>query len=377
MSTSSWDVVVVGGGNAAFCAALAAREKVGQGARARARDRGRVGRQLALHRRADARGLQRRGRPQARDARPVARGDRAHGLRHLHRRAVPRRHGARHRIPLRPGPDRAAGQAQHGHRGVDALEGRALHRGLGPPGVQHRRQVQVLGRPHGRGGRRRPRARGFAHQCREEERHRDLVLGARDGPDRRRRGRAGRSRQTRGQDGGSARQERGARRRRLPGQSRMARALPRSGLGAREGPRHALQHRRRDPHGARHRRGAGRQLVGLPRGGLGTQRARIRRPRGGRPVPEALLSLGRVHQRPGQALRGRGRRLPQLHLRQVRPRDPGTARPVRLADLRRQGEAAAQGRIQDPAGDQAHGEHARRAVRKARGHRRQGRRWRN
>ena len=44
-------------------------------------------------------------------------------------------------------------------------------------------------------------------------------------------------------------------------------------------------------------RGARGQLVGLPRGGVGAQRARVRRPRGRRPVPEALLSVGRVHQR--------------------------------------------------------------------------------
>ena len=45
--------------------------------------------------------------------------------------------------------------------------------------------------------------------------------------------------------------------------------------------RHALQHRRRHPHGAGRRRGALRQLVRLPRGGLGSQRTRVRRSRGG------------------------------------------------------------------------------------------------
>ena len=50
--------------------------------------------------------------------------------------------------------------------------------------------------------------------------------------------------------------------------------------------------------------------------------------------------VGRVHQRRRQALRRRGRGLPQLHLRQVRPRDPAAAQAVRLADLRRQGEGS-------------------------------------
>ena len=41
----------------------------------------------------------------------------------------------------------------------------------------------------------------------------------------------------------------------------------------------------------RHRRQPVRQLVGLPRGAMGDERARVRRPRGRRPVPEALLSV--------------------------------------------------------------------------------------
>ena len=82
---------------------------------------------------------------------------------------------------------------------------------------------------------------------------------------------------------------------------------------------------------------AGRQLVRLPRRRLGPQRARVRRPRGRRRLPEAQLSVRRHGQRRRQALRRRGRRLPQLHLRQIRPRDPGAAGPVRLAGLRQQG----------------------------------------
>ena len=51
--------------------------------------------------------------------------------------------------------------------------------GVGAAGVQYRRQVQVLGRPHARGGGRRAGAGRVADADREEERHRDLVPGAR------------------------------------------------------------------------------------------------------------------------------------------------------------------------------------------------------
>ena len=88
----------------------------------------------------------------------------------------------------------------------------------------------------------------------------------------------------------------------------MAHALPRPGLGARQGARHALQRRRRPQDGARHRRGALRQLVGLPRDGLGPLRAGVRRRQRRRPVPEAQLHLRAPDQRRGQALRRRGLR---------------------------------------------------------------------
>ena len=48
------------------------------------------------------------------------------------------------------------------------------------------------------------------------------------------------------------------------------------GLGAREGARHALQHRRRHQHGAGDRRVVLRQLVGLARGAVGLQCAGVR-----------------------------------------------------------------------------------------------------
>ena len=91
--------------------------------------------------------------------------------------------------------------------------------------------------------------------------------------------------------------------RRLRVEPGMAHPLSGAGLGTRQGARHPLQHRRRHPHGAGYRRLALRQLVGLPCGGLGLQRAGIRGSDGRRQFPEAFLSLGHHDQRPRQALR--------------------------------------------------------------------------
>ena len=109
----------------------------------------------------------------------------------------------------------------------------------------------------------------------------------------------------------------------------------------------------------RDRRLDARQLVGLPRRAVGDERAGIRRPRGRRPVPEALLSVLRAGQRHRQALRRRGRRLPQLHLCEIRPRGAGAAGPVRLAGLRRQGQAPAARRVPHPPDHQGDRRHAR------------------
>ena len=114
--------------------------------------------------------------------------------------------------------------------------------------------------------------------------------------------------------------------------------------------------------GARHRRDASRPLVGLPRGGLGPQRAAVRRRQRRRPVPEAQLSVGHHDQRQRRALRRRRRGLPQLHLRQVRPRDPEPARHVRVAGVRPEAHPDAARRVPHQAGDQGAREHARRAV---------------
>ena len=151
--------------------------------------------------------------------------------------------------------------------------------------------------------------------------------------------------------------------RRVRGQCRDAHPLSRPRLGPRQGARHPLQHRRRHQDGARYRRDAVRQLVGLPRGRLGLQRAGIRRPRGRRQFPEALLPVRHHGQRRRRAVLRRGRRFPQLHLCQIRPRDPEPAAPVRLADLRPAGRASAARRIPHPAGDEGHGRHDRGAGR--------------
>ena len=203
-----------------------------------------------------------------------------------------------------------------------------------------------------------PGPRQDGDRGRHEARHRDPLRHPRAEPALRRRARVGRARAPRQRGERPARQGRGARLRRLRGQFRMAHALSRPRLGPRQGARHPLQHRRRHPHGDRHRRLDARQLVGLPRRAVGDERAGVRRPRGRRPVPEAFLSVLRADQRHRQALRRRGRRLPQLHLCEIRPRRAGAAGPVRLADLRRQGQAHAARRVPHPPGHQGDGGHA-------------------
>ena len=84
---------------------------------------------------------------------------------------------------------------------------------------------------------------------------------------------------------------------RLRGQPGMAHALPRAQLGPRAGARHPPQRRRGHRDGARHRRAGLRPLVVLPRGGVGLERARLRRPARGRHVPEALVPARADRQR--------------------------------------------------------------------------------
>ena len=116
----------------------------------------------------------------------------------------------------------------------------------------------------------------------------------------------------------------------------MREQLPGPGLGARQGARDPVRHRRRHPHGPRRWRPALRRLGRLPRRRVGPERAPFRRPEDRRPLPEALLPLRHRRGRGRQAVRGRGRGLPQLHLRQVRARDSYAAPRRRLPAIRRQ-----------------------------------------
>ena len=63
-----------------------------------------------------------------------------------------------------------------------------------------------------------------------------------------------------------------------------------------------FQHGRRYTHGPGHRRFTGRQLVRLPRGGLGPECPGIRRPRSGRCLPETQLSIRHHDQCQGRTL---------------------------------------------------------------------------
>ena len=176
---AEYDVIVVGGGNAAFCAALAAQE---QGAKvvvleaAPEDEAGGNSRFTAGSIRVVYNGVD--------DIKTLVpdltdEGDRGDRLRHLHRREILRRHGAGDAEPRQPGSRRASGHAQLRHAELDAREGRALHPDLRPPGVQDRRQVQVLGRADGGIRRRRARPRADAHGRGQEARHRDPLPDAR------------------------------------------------------------------------------------------------------------------------------------------------------------------------------------------------------
>ena len=160
-------------------------------------------------------------------------------------------------------------------------------------------------------------------------------------------------------------QGRGPGRGRLRGQCRDAHALSRPGLGAGARARHALQHRRRHPHGARHRRAALGALERLPRRAVGPERAVARRPEGRRQLPEALVSA-RAHRQPeGRALRRRGRGLPQLHVREVRPHGDRPAAAHRVSDLRPEGRAPPARGVPDPRGHQGGGPDASRGWRRS------------
>ena len=362
------DVLVVGAGNAAACAALAAREKGATVAMLEAapeEERGGNSTYTAGAMRVVFHGVD--DLVQLYDLTPDEKRDVDFGSYSADQ--YPRRHGPGDQLPLRPRAHRHPDRPQLRDAEVDALQGRALPAELRPAGLQGERQVQVLGRPRGRGlGRRagpgRSRAQGGG-----QGRHPDPLRDAGGVADRGGRRGARRHRPPQGPQGPDRRQGRRAGLRRLREQRRDAHALSRADLGSRQGARHALQHRRRHQHGAGDRRQAARQLVGRPRRRLGHERAGVRRPRGRRQFPEALLPARHHGERQRRALRRRGRGLPQLHLRQVRRGDPVAAAAVRVADLRLEGARPAARRIPHQAHDQGARRHDRGAGDQARGRR--------
>ena len=149
------DVIVIGAGNAACCAALAARESGASVIMLEAApldDCGGNSRYTAGAVRIVFNGVD--------DLVPALRPDRRREekrrLRHLHRRPVLRRHGTHHQLPHRSGSVRDPGEEKLRDHGLDAQEGREISAVVRAPGVQGRRPLQVLGRPRGRDLGRRP-----------------------------------------------------------------------------------------------------------------------------------------------------------------------------------------------------------------------------
>ena len=366
MFPESSDVVVVGAGNAAMCAALAARE---QGARVIVLERAPEDESGGNTRfTAGAIRFAYNGVEDLRELMPdlTEEESRAHRLRRLHGKPVLRRHGAGDGEPRRPGSGRVAGPAQQADDDVAARQGIALRADLRAAGVQGRRPLQVLGRIDGGSLGRRSRPGRSAQEGGGCKRHPHFLRRARDVAAAWRRRRARAQRALSGKVPNAALQGGRPCRGRLRIQSGMAHALSGPGLGSGQSARDAVQHRRRHPHGAGRRRGALRQLVRLPRGRLGSQRARVRRPRRRRRFPETFVSVRHHAQCQRRTLRRRGRRLPQLHICEIRRGHPAPAGAVRLADLRQEGDAPAARRIPHPPGHQGNGEHARRTGRKTR-----------
>jgi tricarballylate dehydrogenase len=183
--SGAYDVVVVGAGNAAFCAALAAREK---GARVLVLERapedeaGGNSRFTAGLMRVAYNGVDdlKRVMPDL-SAEEIARTDFGTYSENQFLDDMARV------TEYRCDPDLTEILVKGSLETVawDAFQRRAFHRRLGAAGVQCRRQVQILGRPHGRGRGRRPGPGRGADRRRAQERDRHLVRGTRDRADRR------------------------------------------------------------------------------------------------------------------------------------------------------------------------------------------------
>ena len=158
-----YDVVVVGAGNAALCAALAARENGARVAvleRATKREHGGNSRFTMASMRFAYDGIE---RPDGGGAAADRRGSRPRRLRRLHRGAVPGRSRLDQRRALRSRSGASSGERQPRHPAVDGGAGRALRAALGQPVVRRRRRPPpVLGRAHAAGRSRRPRSRARA-----------------------------------------------------------------------------------------------------------------------------------------------------------------------------------------------------------------------
>ena len=345
------DVVVVGAGNAAMCAALAARERARVIVLERATEIERGGNTAFT---AGAMRVAYDGVEELRraDARSVRRTEMSPPTSATTPEAAVLRRTWPGVTEYRTDPDlvETAGRPEPRDPALDGDQGGPLRPDLRTPGVQGRWSVQVLGRADRRGLRRRAGpGRGLDA---DRRRRRDR------GPLRRPRGAA-----LIADDDGRPRRPRQAGRRHRATFRASAVVLAAGGFQANTewrtrylGPGWDLAKVR----GTRFNTGDGLRMAldigrhaarhwsGCHAVRLGPQRARVRRPGGRRRLPEAQLSVRDHGQRRGRALPRRGRRLPQLHLRQVRPRDPGPAPPVRLAGLRRQGRPPAARRVPHP-----------------------------
>ena len=207
---------------------------------------------------------------------PLGTGNREHRLRAVHARAVLRRHGPRHPIPLRSGHGRDACREQPRHHGVDAKQGSPLPALLRPPGIPDRRALPILGRSGGGDMGRRPGARREPEETLRTRRHRDPLRVARGVSHRGGRCGAGRGGARHRRSVPGARARRRARVRRLRVECRVAHPVPGPGLGSRAGAGEPIQRGRRYPHGARSRGDVVRELVGMPLRGVGSKRTGVR-----------------------------------------------------------------------------------------------------
>ena len=253
--------------------------------------------------------------------RPAARHQRAHGPRAVEH---PGRQLEGHRVLDARDRRREDGAGDHGGGRQEGQHGGVAARAGGARGARGRRPVAHVVR-HGRqAGHRDPL---FQRRHRADPR--------RPRPHLRRQGaRAGRARDYPRQGGG-------ARLRRLRGQRADAHAAYRPAGRRRQGARHAAQPGRRAAHGDGDRRHAVGAVERLPRHADQRRLGRVRAARVHRPLQPAELSLRPDDQPPGPPLRRRGRGPEPLHLRQVRPRDPGRARCQGLPAVRQQGAAPA------------------------------------